>query len=157
MQTDWRQQAEEQQRQAEQAAARQAEVRQRRLERLEQMFLTLGSDVLQLGDGTLAGAEFMDARSTAAGKWSRLLNLERQIERETASLAARPKTRPAEPSDQMLATEVVKRMEAAFAAEADAHRAGLEELKEQAKRERAELTRYVVKGGVPREERKSRR
>ena len=111
--------------QADQAAARQAEVRQRRLDRLEAMFLTLGVDVLQLGDGTLAAAEFMDARSLAAGKWSRLLDLEGQVQREAARLAARSKTRPSEPADQMLADEVVRRLGDAYAKETDGLRVQL--------------------------------
>lgn len=49
------------------------------------------------------------------------------------------------PGDDLIATEGIKRMETAFETETEGMRAALEQLREQAKRERSELESFVVK------------
>jgi hypothetical protein len=118
----------------------------------ERMFLSLGPDAAKL-DGTRHDSELMEAKIAAASRWHRLVELEGQIVREEQALAARPKTRPQQPNDDLIAPTGLKRLEDEFAAKADYQRASLDALKEQAAKERAELTSFVVKNAVPREER----
>ena len=107
--------------QADQAAAEQAAAVRRNLETFERMFLWLGPDCLKLG-GTAHDSELMEAKAVAAGRWSRLLDLEAQVHREEQNLAARPRKGACEPADKMLAAEVIKRFEAEFAAQTDVRR-----------------------------------
>jgi hypothetical protein len=80
------------------------------------------------------------------------LNLEGQVQREQQALAVRPEKCPQAPGDNMLATEVIERMATAFAAETDALRAGIEQLKTQATRERKELESLIVQArNLPRD------
>ena len=137
--------------QAERAAA-DAEARRNNLATFERMFLSLGADAAKL-DGNRHDSELMEAKVAAASRWHRLASLESQIVREEQALAARPKKRPHQAGDDLIAPEGLKRLEDEFAAKADYQRASLDALKEQAKRERAELTSFVVRNGVPREER----
>jgi hypothetical protein len=71
------------------------------------------------------------------------IGLEQQVQREEQAVAARPRKRPAARGDDMLATEVIKRLESAFEEESKGRRDGLEVLKAQAKHERAELEGYI--------------
>lgn len=60
------------------AARNQAEIarsRQRNVEIFEAMFLSLGPDAMRL-DGTAHDLELMEAKASAAARWSRLLDLE---------------------------------------------------------------------------------
>jgi hypothetical protein len=70
---------------------------------------------------------------------------EQQIERDQQILASRPRKRPTQPGDDMLADEVIKRLETQFAAEVDVMRVGLEELQVEAKRERKEIESFIAK------------
>jgi hypothetical protein len=108
------------------------------------LFLGLGADCVKL-DGSRHDAEWAEAKALAAHRWSRLLDLEGQVQREEQTLAARPKNRPKAPSDDLIASEVIERMATAFAQETDGMRAGVEQLKEQAKRERRELESLIVR------------
>lgn len=63
----------------------------------------------------------------------------------TQCLAALPKKRPAAPGDDMLASEVIERLNRAFEEESKGRRDGFEVLKAQAKHERAELESYITK------------
>jgi hypothetical protein len=74
-----------------------------------------------------------------------LHSLEQQIQREEQAVAARPRKRPPARGDDMLADEVIKRLEAAFEEEARGRRDGLEVLRAQAKHERAELEAFIAK------------
>lgn len=56
----------------------------------------------------------MEARGLAAHRWSRLFDLEAQVQRDEQKLVARPKKRPAQHGDDMLANEIIKRLETAF-------------------------------------------
>ena len=137
---------------AERAAA-DAEARRKNLATFERMFLSLGADAAKL-DGNRHDSELMEAKVAAASRWHRLVELEGQIVREEQAVAARPKKRPQQPDDDLIPAEGLKRLEDEFAAKADCQRASLEELKETAKKERAELLAFVVKNGRRREERR---
>lgn len=65
------------------------------------------------------------------------------MQRDEQNLAARPKKRPSEPGDDMLASEVIKRQEAAFEEETKSRRReSLAALKDQAKAERKQLESF---------------
>jgi hypothetical protein len=126
------------------------------LETFEALFLSLGADVVKL-DGSRHDAELMTAKASAAGRWMRLQQLEAQVEREAAMLAARPKERGYAPGDEFIADSLVERQKAAWKVETDALASSLEYIREEAKRERAALLSFVTKSGRSREERKGRR
>ena len=86
-----------------------------------------------------------EAKALAAHRWSKLLDLEAQVQREEQNLAARPKKRPPQRGDDMLANEVITRQEAAFATETAGMRAAIGQLKAQAKAERKELESFIAK------------
>jgi hypothetical protein len=69
--------------------------------------------------------------------------MEEQIVREEQQLAARPKTRPAQQGDDLLPDRTIAQRDADWQVETKNRRAGLEDLKEQAKRERKELESYI--------------
>lgn len=122
------------------------------LETFEAMFLGLGPDVTRL-EGSRHDAEIMTAKTAAAGRWLRLQQLEAQVEREAAILAARPKERGYAPGDEFIADSLVERQAEAWKVQTDEMASSLEYLREEANRERAILTSFVVKNGVRREER----
>ena len=125
------------------------------LETFEALFLSLGPSVIKL-EGNRHDSELLAAKSTAAGRWLRLQQLEAQVEREAAALAARPKERGYAPGDEFIADSLVERQAEAWKVQTDQMASSLEYIREEAKKERAVLTSFVVKGGVPREERKRR-
>jgi hypothetical protein len=125
------------------------------LETFEALFLSLGPDVVKL-DGSRHDAELMTAKASAAGRWLRLQQLEAQVEREAAILAARPKERGYTPGDEFIADSLVERQATAWKVQTDEMASSLEYIREQAKKERKELEKFVVRNGVPREERKRR-
>ena len=137
MQTDYWQEANKQQQEFEQA-------HQTNVRLFAEMFLSLGPDCLKLG-GNRHDGELLEAKAIAAARWEQLFNLEQQVQREEQAVAARPKKRPAAPGDDMLASEVVERLNRAFEEESKGRRDGLEVLKAQAKHERAELEAFITK------------
>jgi hypothetical protein len=134
MQTDYWQQADAK-------ADEQARVYRDNVRIFEAMFLSLGSDAELLG-GAKHDQELMEAKHLAASRWAGLHNLEQQVQREEQAVAARPTKRPPARGDDMLATEVIKRLESAFEEESKGRRDGLEVLKAQAKAERKELEAF---------------
>jgi hypothetical protein len=143
MQTDWRQreqqqrqQMEEQQREAEHASRRNVEV-------FERMFLSLGVDAIKAA-GSSHDSELAEARALAADRWSRLLDLEAQVQRDEQLLAARGK-RPADPADKMLAPEVVRRMEKEYEAQTKFRAESVKQERELAVSTRKELEAFVTK------------
>ena len=122
------------------------------LELFEALFLSLGPDVVKL-DGSRHDAELMTAKASAAGRWMRLQQLEEQVEREAAILAARPKERGYAPGDEFVADSIVARQAEAWKAQTDEMASSLEYIREEAKKERAILQSFVVKNGRRREER----
>ena len=108
------------------------------------MFLSLGDSRRKLG-GTSHDEELIQAKAAAAARWERLLDLEGQVQWEEQHLAARPKKRPQAPGDDLIASEVIKRMEDAFATETDGLSAALADLRELAKKERRELESFITK------------
>lgn len=135
---------EAQQRQiAEQAAANERGRRQN-VETFTNMFLSLGADVVKLA-GTAHDAELIEARGLAAYRWEQLLGMEAQVGREEQALALRPKKRPRELGDDLLAAEAIKRFEQAFEDQTK-HRVGsLAELKKLAAAERNALESFTKK------------
>jgi hypothetical protein len=68
--------------------------------------------------------------------------MEQQVQREQRYLADRPKSRPAEPRDALVAPEVIRQMDQAFEAETTCRRESLDELRRSADTERKELESY---------------
>ena len=110
----------------------------------EGLFLGLGSDCMKL-DGTRHDAELMEARGRAAARWHQLLQMEQQVERDTAALAARPKKRPSERADETLPDRTLDQRNAAWEEETKSRHVALAELRRLVSTERAELESFVVK------------
>jgi hypothetical protein len=135
--------AAEQRRVVEQAAQAE-EARKKNIQVFVQMLLGLGPDCIKVA-GSNHDAELAEARGLAANRWSALLDLEAQVQREEQNLALRPKKRPPAPGDDLLADEVIKRQEEAFAAQTAGRRDQIVLLKQQAKAQRAELESFIVR------------
>jgi hypothetical protein len=125
----------EQRRAGEQAYRRNVEV-------FTSMFLSLGVDVTRL-DGTRFDGQLLEARGLAASRWNRLLQQEEQVAREEQALAARPKTRPAQPGDQVLPDRTLAQRDADWQEQTKAKRAALAELRKLAAKERKELEAFT--------------
>jgi hypothetical protein len=69
------------------------QTRRKNVETFERMWLSLGADVITAASSQHQ-AEVAEALGLVAGRWSRLLDAEAQIQRESANLASRPKKRP---------------------------------------------------------------
>jgi hypothetical protein len=133
--------ARQKQQMEEQAAAGERAYRSN-VNRFIEMWLSLGSDVTKL-EGTRHDGELLEARGLAAHRWGQLLGMEEQIGREEQRLAARPKTRPAQPGDETLPDRTLEQRNADWQVQTKDIRAGLADLKEQAKRERRELESFT--------------
>ena len=135
--------AEMQHQQQEQAAAAER-ARVANVQRFVQMWLTLGQDCI-----TAAGSghrpEIDEALGLAAHRWSRLLDMEAQVQREEAALASRPKTRPAELTDETLPDRTLEKRNADWQEQTKHMRAAHEELRKLAEKERKELESFVTK------------
>jgi hypothetical protein len=143
MQTDWRQEAVAQQRKMEEAAAADR-ARVANAQRLMQMWLSLGPDVL-IAAGSQHRPEIDEALGLATWRWSRLHDLESQCLREEQILATRGKKRPPAHDEELLPDRTVAQRDAAYLDETKHRKAALGDLKAEAKKERAELESYVVK------------
>jgi hypothetical protein len=117
--------------------------RKQNITTFEQMWLSLGSDVLKL-DGSRHDAELVEARGLAMNRWSQLLSKEEQVIREGAALASRPKNRPAQQGDDLLPDRTLDARNAAWDDETRHRRESLAALKEQAERERKELEAFLT-------------
>jgi hypothetical protein len=135
--------AQQQRKMAERAAAGER-ARVANVHRFIEMFLTLGPDAAKL-DGSRHDSELAEAKASAASRWTRLFDLESQVQREEQAVAARPKMRPAAPGDDLLPDRTLAERDRAFEEETKGRRDGLEVLKAQAKRERAELESFIGK------------
>jgi hypothetical protein len=127
---------------AEQAAAGERAHR-KTVELFLSMWLSLGSDVTKL-DGTRHDAAIAEARGLAAWRWNQLLQMEQQALREEAALAARPKTRPTQPGDEVLPDRTLEQRNADWQVETKDRRAAHEELRKLAETERKELESFVT-------------
>jgi hypothetical protein len=132
------------QQQAQEQARAAEEGRRKNIEILRRMFLSLGADAITVANSTHDG-ELAEAKALAAGEWSRLLDLEAQVVREEANLNARPRRRPAAPSDKMLAREVIERMDEEYEADTKHRRESLAQEKALAVATRKDLESYIVK------------
>jgi hypothetical protein len=74
-------------------------------------------------------SEIAAALGLAAHRWNQLLALEQQVTREEQELAVRPRRRGTAPGDEFLASELVKKAEAAWEEETKARRDSLAEMK----------------------------
>jgi hypothetical protein len=83
--------------------------------------------------------EIDEALAAAAHRWSRLFDLEAQIQREEANLALQAKGRTPDPG-----AEVIQRLNADYDKETANLRQQLAVLKEEAKRTRKELERLTI-------------
>jgi hypothetical protein len=114
------------------------------LDTFEALFLSLGPDVIRL-DGSRHDSEIMTAKAAAAGRWLRLQQLEAQVEREAAILAARPKERGYAPGDEFTADSLVARQAEAWKVQTDEMASSLEYIREEARKERAALEWFIPK------------
>ena len=108
------------------------------------MFLSLGADCIKVA-GSRHDAELIEARGLAAHKWEQLLGMEQQIQREEQQLAARPKSRPSQPGDEVLPDRTLAQRDAGWLDETNYKRDSLAALKEQARAERQELEHFISK------------
>jgi hypothetical protein len=107
--------------------------------RTEAEYRDLSTNVLLIVGTSRFDAELLEARSLAGSRWSKLLDAEAQVERDEAALASRPKTRPAEPGDDLLPDRTLRQRGAAYADETKARIAALADFRESAKNERRAL------------------
>jgi hypothetical protein len=128
---------------AEEAAAGERAYRQN-VAVFERMWLTLGSDVIKVADGTRHDQALAEAKSLAASRWNQLLNIEQQIVREEQILAKRGKKRPPAHDEELLPDRTVAQRDAAYLDETKHRQSALAELKEQAKAERRELESFIT-------------
>jgi hypothetical protein len=144
MQTTWQEEAAARQRaMAEEAAAGERAYRQN-VEIFTRMWLTLGSDVIKVADGSRHDQALAEAKSLAASRWNQLLSIEQQIVREEQILATRGKKRPPAHDEELLPDRTVAQRDAAYLDETKHRQAALADLKEQAKRERRELESFIT-------------
>jgi hypothetical protein len=129
---------------AQAAGEKLARATRRNVELFTQMFLGLGADCLKI-TGTAHDAELAEARGLAAWRWNQLLGMEEQIGREEQQLALRPKKRPTQPGDEVLPDRTLAQRDAGWLDETKYKHVTLADLKEQAKRARAELESFVTK------------
>lgn len=135
--------ARHQQEVAEKAAAAEA-ARNANVETFTRMWLTLGPDVLKLA-GTIHDGEIAQAKGSAAARWNGLVGMESQIQREEATLASRPKNRPAQPGDDVLPDRALKQRDEEWQDKTKYLRDSLAALKAEAASERRLLESYITK------------
>lgn len=126
-------------------ATRDEQARKQNVAVFEAMWLSLGPDVLKL-DGSRHDAELAEARGLAMNRWGALLGMEQQIQRETADLAARPRKRPSERTDETLPDRTLEQRNKDWEQQTEHKATALALLREQAKRERAELESFTKRG-----------
>jgi hypothetical protein len=84
----------------------------------------------------------MEARGHAANRWSLLLDLEAQAQREEQNLALRPKKRPTQPTDDRLPDRTIEKQARDWEEQTKGRHAALAELKAQANAERKTLESF---------------
>jgi hypothetical protein len=122
-------------------AANAERIRKENIEVFTRMFISLGPDAIRVA-GQSYDAQLAKARGLASLRWSRLLDMEAQAQREEAALASRPKQRPSQPSDDTVPDRTLAKWNAAWEGETQSARDGLKLLKQEAARERKELESY---------------
>src|SRR4029453_5046746 len=108
------------------------------VQRFTAMWLSLGQDCIRAA-GSQHRPEIDEALGLATHRWSRLLDMEAQVQRDEQQLAARGKKRPPAHDEELLPDRTIAQRDAAYLDETKHRKAALAELKEQAKRERKEL------------------
>jgi hypothetical protein len=124
-------------------AARNEQAHKANVQLFEGLFLGLGSDCMKL-DGTRHDAELMEARGRASARWHQLLQMEQQVERDTAALGARPKKRPGQRDDELLPDRTLEARNRAWEEETKSRHLGLAELRKLASTERSELQSFIT-------------
>jgi hypothetical protein len=104
----------------------------------------LGPDCAKLVSSNL-DSQILQAARSAAGRWFRLFDAELQVQRETAALKARSRTRPAQFSDASLGQDALQRMQVSWERAGEEAQKSLRLLSEQTRRERLELESYTAK------------
>jgi hypothetical protein len=130
-----------QQEMAERAAADEA-ARKANVEVFTRMWLTLGPDVLKLA-GTMHDGEIAQAKGIAAARWSGLIGMEQQAEREEATLASRPKKRPLSSTDDTLPDRLLEKQGQEWQEKTKYLRTALADLRRSAASERKELESFT--------------
>lgn len=118
--------------------------RKNNVETFTRMWLSLGADVIKAA-GSSHQEEIAEALGIAASRWSQLLELEAQIPREEANLAAMERGRQADPSDEWAPKELLDRKDTAQRDRIANDRAAIKTLKEGAKRGRREHESFTAK------------
>jgi hypothetical protein len=135
--------AQMQHQQQEQAAAAER-ARVANVQRFTQMWLTLGQDCIPAASSGHR-TEIDEALGLATHRWSRLLDMEAQVQREAAVLASRPKNRPAELTDDTLPDRTLEKRNADWQEQTKHMRAAHAELRKLAEEERRELESLTIK------------
>jgi hypothetical protein len=137
----WQEEAAARQRQMEEQARAAEEGRRKNIALFERMWLGLGPDCIRAA-GSQHRPEIDEALGLATSRWHHLHDLEAQVQREEQILATRPKSRPAAPGDELLPDRTIAQRDADWEVQTRDRRAGLAELKEQAKVERKLLESF---------------
>jgi hypothetical protein len=133
-----------QQEMAERAVADEA-ARRANVETFTKMFLSLGPDCIKIAEGTRFNEQLAEAKSSAAARWSRLVGMEAQAEREAATLASRPKKRPPSATDDTLHDRVLERQDKEWIEKTRYLQTSLADLRKSAAAERKDLESYTAK------------
>ena len=128
---------------AQEAAVRNEEARKANVELLTKMFLSLGADCIKVASSSRHDAELAEARGLAAHRWEQLLGMEQQIQRDAAALAARPRKRPSERTDETLPDRTLEQRNRDWEQQTEHKATALALLREQARRERHELEAFT--------------
>ena len=127
---------------AQEQAAASERARANNVRTFERMWLCLGVDCIRAANSSHQ-SEIAEALGIATNRWSRLLEMESQIQREEQELAGRPKKRPSEHGDELVPDRTLLERDRAWE-EATKHRAeSLAALKDLAKAERRELESFT--------------
>jgi multidrug resistance efflux pump len=106
------------------------------------MWLSLGQDCIRAASSQHR-PEIDEALGLAVRRWELLNNLEAQIPREEAHLAALERGRVPDPADEYAPRELLAKKDAAHRATVESRRDSIKQMKGQAEREREELEAFT--------------
>lgn len=124
-------------------AVRDQQAHKTNVELFTKMFLSLGADCIKVATSR-HDAELAEAKALAAYRWEQLLGMEQQIQRDAAALQSRPRHRPSERADETLPDRTLEQRNKDWEQQTEHRATALALLREQTKRERAELESLVV-------------
>lgn len=129
---------------AQEQAEANARARAGNVKTFERMWFTLGVDCIKAANSNHR-SEFDEALSLASHRWSKLLDMEGQIQREAVALGSRPKKRPVSRGDALIPDRTIAEWEEAWEQQTKHGVLALAQLRELAAAERSELESLVVR------------